>query len=103
MTHSAQSTLGGLKPSTQDNSQASAIWRLDFGLLVGSVLQDLGAAEQHMLLVPGNIQPLCWVELWLLRVGGSLLLLFDRSLNGHLPLGSGLASQHCLLHDAGPR
>lgn len=56
----------------------------DPACLVTSVLQDLGATEEHVVLVLLDIE-----------VGRGVQIS-----NGHLPLGSGLASQHSLLNNA---
>ena len=50
-TGDVQATLRGLKPSPEHNSQASPVRGLDVSLLVPVVLQQLGAAEQHVCLV----------------------------------------------------
>lgn len=44
-------TLGCLKASPQNHGKASPIWCLDVCILVTSVLQQLRATEQHMILV----------------------------------------------------
>ena len=56
-------TLRCLKACAQDNCQAAAVRRADGGVPVLGVLQHLGAAEEHKVLVPLDVQAILRVHL----------------------------------------